>query len=106
MSDHTWEGRAIKLTEFTVDDGERSREAFTNREYSLAIYCVLQLSAVYADTGERVFDSVETIRALPNRFYNRLMNIGIDAARLNGLLPEEPPKPNGKAHDEAAGPSL
>ena len=105
MSDHEWEGRAVQLVEFTVDQGQPSREAFVEREFNLAVYHALQASAVYADTGSRVFDSVETIRALPNRHYMKLMAMGMAAARLNGLLPEEPPKPNGKAHDEAAGPS-
>jgi hypothetical protein len=106
MSNHEWEGRAIRLVEFTVDDGEPSREAFAERQYNRAVYAALQASAFYVDTGARVFDSVETIRALPNRHYMKLMAIGMEAARLNGLLPEEPPKPNGHAHDEAAGPSL
>lgn len=96
----------MQLVEFTVDDGEPSREAFAARQYNHAAYAALQASAVYADTGSRVFDSVETIRALPNRHYLKLMAMGMDALRLNGLLPEDPPKPNGQAHDEAAGPSL
>ena len=105
MSDYQWEGRDVRLVEFTVDEGEGSRLAFAEREYSVAIYHALQASAVYVDTGSRVFDSVETIRRLPNRHWKQLMDMGMEAARLNGILPEEA-KPNGVDRGETVGPSL
>lgn len=106
MTERLWNGRAVELVDFSIAAGRPVRDAFIARELERAAFMALILSARYADDGSPVFGGLEEIEGQPNRHHMMLMGWGIDAASVNGMLPERPDKPNGAAEPEPVGPSL
>lgn len=79
-----WNGRAIKLVEFSIRDGRDVRTAYA-QDGELGMWTVLMKSARYADDDAPVFVSVDDVEAQPFRLQQRLMRLAAVALDVNGF---------------------
>jgi hypothetical protein len=102
-----WEGRAVTFGDFNIKQGRTARAAF-REDGEAGLYVCLVLSLRYVDDNELVFKSIEEVEAQPMRLQQRLIYLAGEAARLNGMLGDDPDAPaltNGHAAEQPPGPS-
>lgn len=83
-----WEGREVNFVDFTIREGRVVRSAFAS-DPETGSYACLVAAARYADTGERVFQSVDEIELLPFRLQQRVLRLAGEAARSNGMMDDD-----------------
>jgi hypothetical protein len=112
MNRDNWNGRPIRIVEFSIRDGRAVTEAF-GRDSEEGAFALLVQALRYADDGAAVFSDTDEVYAQPFRLRERLSYLAAKAAFVNGLRPSDPDaevaedaQPNGHAEGADAGPSL
>jgi hypothetical protein len=112
MNRDIWNGRPVKIAEFSIRDGRAVTEAFA-RDGEEGAFALLVLALRYADDDAPVFTSTDDVYAQPFRQRERLSHLAARCAFVNGLRTSDPDaavaedaQPNGHAEGADAGPSL
>jgi hypothetical protein len=98
-----WNDRPVIFGEFNIKQGRAARQAF-REDGEAGLYVCLVLSLRYADDNELVFQSVDEVEAQPMRLQQRIIYLAGEAARLNGMLGDDPDEPPAQANGHAAEP--
>ena len=79
-----WNGRAVKLVEFSIREGRDVRAAY-QIDGETGMWAVLAKAARYADDDTPLFASIDEIESQPFRLQQRLMQLAARAIEVNGF---------------------
>jgi hypothetical protein len=111
MNRDGWNGRPVKIVEFSIRDGRAVTEAF-GRDNEEGAFALLVHALRYADDDTPVFTSTDEVYDQPFRLRERISYLAGKCAFVNGLRANDPDaevaddaQPNGHAEGAGAGPS-
>jgi hypothetical protein len=87
-----WNGRAVHFVEFDIRTLREVRAAYA-RSGEDGMWATLINSARYVDDDKPVFATIDEVLGQPARLMARLMRLAGEAAKTNGMEPEDADAP-------------